>query len=306
VTSRIPVSARMLALSAALLEALSPNSRAPASRPDAPHSPPARGRVRGGGQVVHLCGQHLNAHGHAIRTADEMHAPSNERLPFGSALPTAFAPAHLNRQNLGVGNVRSHITVMPQAFHQRVNHDESGYHPRGVHRLLLAMMLVGQPQSCQRCRWSSTSNQGMLCQRALPSSSTSDPAPMARPFRSKAMMSPGFRSNSPVAAMETVEVSKVVPGACDNIHIEAYGSAGAPIFDILDLNGLEIVDGAESVGGRRIATLSRTDPVAALPAPETRWNALMASGVSGCIRQRPDPRRNSLSGFERQAGRWIA
>jgi hypothetical protein len=29
---------------------------------------------------------------------------------------------------------------MPQAFHQRVNHDKSGYNPRGVHRLLLAMM----------------------------------------------------------------------------------------------------------------------------------------------------------------------
>jgi hypothetical protein len=34
---------------------------------------------------------------------------------------------------------------MPQAFHQRVNHDKSGYNPRGVHRLLLAMMLVQQP-----------------------------------------------------------------------------------------------------------------------------------------------------------------
>jgi hypothetical protein len=29
---------------------------------------------------------------------------------------------------------------MPQAFHQGVNHDKSGYNPRGVHRLLLAAM----------------------------------------------------------------------------------------------------------------------------------------------------------------------
>jgi hypothetical protein len=34
---------------------------------------------------------------------------------------------------------------MPQAFHQRVDHDKSRYNPIGVHRLLLAMMLVGQP-----------------------------------------------------------------------------------------------------------------------------------------------------------------
>jgi len=50
---------------------------------------------------------------------------------------------------------------MPQAFHQRVNHDKSSYNPIGVHRLLLAMMVVGQPRSCQSCRWSSTSNQGI-------------------------------------------------------------------------------------------------------------------------------------------------
>jgi nitrogen-specific signal transduction histidine kinase len=34
---------------------------------------------------------------------------------------------------------------------------------RSVDRALLAMMLVQQPRSCQRCRWSSTSNQGRLC-----------------------------------------------------------------------------------------------------------------------------------------------
>jgi hypothetical protein len=45
-----------------------------------------------------------------------------------------------NRQNLGVGDLRPYITAMPQAFHQHVNHDKSGYNPRGVHRLLLAMM----------------------------------------------------------------------------------------------------------------------------------------------------------------------
>jgi hypothetical protein len=69
-----------------------------------------------------------------------------------------------NRQNLGVGDLRPHITAMPQAFHQRVNHDKSGYYRASDRRLLLAMMLVGQPRSCQRCRWSSTSNQGSFYQ----------------------------------------------------------------------------------------------------------------------------------------------
>jgi len=67
-----------------------------------------------------------------------------------------------HRQNRGVGDVRPHITALPQAFHQRVNHDESGYDVVSDRRLLPAMMLVGQPQSCQGCRWSSTSNQGNL------------------------------------------------------------------------------------------------------------------------------------------------
>ena len=93
--SRTPVSARMRAASAARLEAVSPNRRAPAGRPDAPPSPPARGGGSGGGQVVQPRGSHLNAHGPAIRSADEMHTPSEELLPFGGAFPTEGAPAHV-------------------------------------------------------------------------------------------------------------------------------------------------------------------------------------------------------------------
>jgi hypothetical protein len=44
---------------------------------------------------VHPCGQHLNAHGHAIRSADEMRAPSKERLPFGDAPPVGSATGRL-------------------------------------------------------------------------------------------------------------------------------------------------------------------------------------------------------------------
>jgi predicted dehydrogenase len=88
----------------------------------------------------------------------------------------------------------------------------------------------------------------------------------------------------------TVEVSKVVPGAGDDIRIEAYGSAGALLFDTRDPNGLEIVEGTGEVGGRRIATLSRTVPAAALPSPEApggtlQWHlASAAAFVSALIR----------------------
>ena len=65
----------------------------------------------------------------------------HRRRPF---VMTANIPGgdDCNRQNLGVGDLRPHITAMPQAFHQRVNHDKSGYYRASDRRLLLAMMLV--------------------------------------------------------------------------------------------------------------------------------------------------------------------
>jgi len=91
-TRRTPVSARMLASSAALLEGRI------IIRPYAQQPRPGGQTIRQfmhGRQVVHPCGQHLHAHGHAIRAADEMHAPSKELLPFGGAIPAEFTPAHL-------------------------------------------------------------------------------------------------------------------------------------------------------------------------------------------------------------------
>jgi predicted dehydrogenase len=68
----------------------------------------------------------------------------------------------------------------------------------------------------------------------------------------------------------TIAASKVVPGAGDDIRIEAHGSRGTLVFDTADPNGLVVVEGADAAtGGRRIATLSRTVPVAALPGVET-------------------------------------
>ena len=34
-----------------------------------------------------------------------------------------------NRQHRGVGHLRPPITALPQVFHQRVDHDNSRYHP---------------------------------------------------------------------------------------------------------------------------------------------------------------------------------
>jgi predicted dehydrogenase len=73
----------------------------------------------------------------------------------------------------------------------------------------------------------------------------------------------------------TIEASKVVPGAGDDLRVEAYGSRGALFFDTRDPNGLTIVEGADApLGGRRIVTASRTSPAAALPGAETPTGVL--------------------------------
>ncbi len=74
-----------------------------------------------------------------------------------------------------------------------------------------------------------------------------------------------------VGGCGTIEVSKVVPGAGDDIRIEAYGDTGALVFDTRDPNGLEVV---EDGCARRIATLSRTTPPASLPSPEAPTGTL--------------------------------
>jgi predicted dehydrogenase len=68
----------------------------------------------------------------------------------------------------------------------------------------------------------------------------------------------------------TLEASKMVPGAGDDLRIEAYGSGGALRFDTADPNTLTVAEGARAaLGGRRIITASRATPPAALPSPET-------------------------------------
>jgi len=61
-----------------------------------------------------------------------------------------------------------------------------------------------------------------------------------------------------------------VPGAADDLRIEAYGSNGSLTFDTRDPNSLIVAEGAGvTPGGRSIATFSRTTPPATLPSAET-------------------------------------
>jgi predicted dehydrogenase len=68
----------------------------------------------------------------------------------------------------------------------------------------------------------------------------------------------------------TLEASKVVPGAADDIRVEAYGTDGTIVFDTRDPNSLYVGEGAAApVGGARSATFSRSLPPASLPGAET-------------------------------------
>src|SRR5262245_41777904 len=82
----------------------------------------------------------------------------------------------------------------------------------------------------------------------------------------------------------TIAASKLVPGAADDLRIEAYGSQGALVYDSRDPNALHLAEGADGpIGGTGVATFGRTQPPAALPSPETPTSVLqwhMASIVA--------------------------
>jgi predicted dehydrogenase len=87
----------------------------------------------------------------------------------------------------------------------------------------------------------------------------------------------------------TIEASKVVPGAGDDLRIEVYGSGGALRFDTRDPNVLTVVEGAGApLGGRQIVTASRAFPPAALPGPETpsgvvQWHLASLAAFLGAL-----------------------
>ncbi|HJZ48473.1 MAG TPA: Gfo/Idh/MocA family oxidoreductase [Roseiflexaceae bacterium] len=96
----------------------------------------------------------------------------------------------------------------------------------------------------------------------------------------------------------TIEVSKLVPGAADDVRIEAYGTNGALTFDTRDPNSLNVAEGAGAApGGHTIMTFSRIAPPAALPSPETptatlQWHlaslAAFVQALAAGARAQPD------------------
>jgi predicted dehydrogenase len=73
----------------------------------------------------------------------------------------------------------------------------------------------------------------------------------------------------------TIAASKLVPGAADDLRIEAYGSLGALVYDSRDPNALQVAEGADApMGGTSVGTFSRTQRPAALPSPETPTGVL--------------------------------
>ncbi len=87
----------------------------------------------------------------------------------------------------------------------------------------------------------------------------------------------------------TISVSKMVPGANDDVRIEAYGARGALLYDARDPNVIEIAENGGAM--QRITMLSRT-PGAVLPAAETPTGAIqwhLASIAAFVASMQPDP-----------------
>jgi predicted dehydrogenase len=101
----------------------------------------------------------------------------------------------------------------------------------------------------------------------------------------------------------TIEVSKLVPGAADDLRIEAYGSRGALLFDTRDPNSLAVAEGADAaIGGRTIATFSRTTPPAAIPTPETptatvQWHLASIAALLQALADGAAPRPDLSAGL---------
>jgi predicted dehydrogenase len=101
----------------------------------------------------------------------------------------------------------------------------------------------------------------------------------------------------------TLQASKVVPGAADDIRIEAYGTRGALIFDTREPNGLYLADAS---GGRQVATFSRTQPPASLPGPEmptgwVQWHLASTAAFVAAYAARTQPSPSLEEGLRVQA-----
>ena len=71
----------------------------------------------------------------------------------------------------------------------------------------------------------------------------------------------------------TLEASKMVPSAADDLRFEAYGSAGTLVVDTREPNGLWVGEMGD-VGLRQVPVLNRAEPAPSLPGPETPTGVL--------------------------------
>lgn len=72
----------------------------------------------------------------------------------------------------------------------------------------------------------------------------------------------------------TLEASKMVPGAADDVRVEVYGTSASVMFDMLDVNTLVVGVAQSPAAAQRIQLWNRMSPVATLPSPETSTGSL--------------------------------
>lgn len=72
----------------------------------------------------------------------------------------------------------------------------------------------------------------------------------------------------------TLEASKMVPGAADDVRVEVYGTQSSLIFDMLDVNTLVVGDAQAPSAAQRTQIWNRMSPAATLPGPETSTGSL--------------------------------
>lgn len=126
-----------------------------------------------------------------------------------------------------------------------------------------------------------------------------DGAPVAVESDDVAWLSLGMANG----AVGSIEVSKLVPGASDDIRIEVYGSGGSLLYDSRDPNTLTVVEGANSTSERRLLTLSRTQPAASLPAGDTpagvlNWHMASLYAFLNAYHTGKEPNPSLIDGLE--------
>jgi predicted dehydrogenase len=72
----------------------------------------------------------------------------------------------------------------------------------------------------------------------------------------------------------TLEASKMVPGAADDVRVEVYGTQSSLMFDMIDVNTLVVGDAHAPAAAQRTQVWNRMSPAATLPSPETSTGSL--------------------------------